>query len=149
MAEKQEFSKYERARILGARGLQISMDAPLLMKVSEEELDGVNYDPLRIAEKELDSGVLPISVNKPMPEKNEAEYSEDDEEELKLFEGDKLDDEPSDREKIAEEIKEEKEIEEGGEIMELAENVEEKEQDEATVADEDNPLTADADETED
>lgn len=65
---KQEFTKYERARILGARALQISMDAPMLMKVDEKELDAVNYDPLRLAEKELDSGVLPIEINRPMPE---------------------------------------------------------------------------------
>jgi|AntAceMinimDraft_17_1070374.scaffolds.fasta_scaffold15313_4 DNA-directed RNA polymerase subunit K/omega len=71
MVEKQEFTKYERARIIGARGLQISMDAPLLMKMDEEELNGVNFDPLRIAEKELDSGVLPISINRPLPKKVE------------------------------------------------------------------------------
>jgi len=68
---KQEFSKYERARIIGARGLQISMDAPLLIDVDEKELDAMNFDALRIAEKELDSGVLPISVSKPMPRRNE------------------------------------------------------------------------------
>ena len=34
---KEQFSKYERARIIGARGLQISMDAPLLLKMKEEE----------------------------------------------------------------------------------------------------------------
>ena len=68
---KQEFSKYERARIIGARGLQISMDAPLLTEMSAEELNGVNYDPLKIAEKELNDGVLPISVNRPMPEKKD------------------------------------------------------------------------------
>jgi len=66
---KQEFSKYERARVLGARALQISMDAPLLLKISKEELESMNYDPLKIAEKEVDSGILPISVNKPMPER--------------------------------------------------------------------------------
>ena len=71
MVEKQEFTKYERARIVGARGLQISMDAPLLMKMDEDELNGVNFDPLRIAEKELDSGVLPISINRPLPKKVE------------------------------------------------------------------------------
>ena len=49
MVEKQEFSKYERARIIGARGLQISMDAPLLTNINERELEGINYDPLRIA----------------------------------------------------------------------------------------------------
>ena len=69
--DKQEFSKYERARIIGARGLQISMDAPLLVDADESELDAMNFDPLKIAEKELNSGVLPISVNKPMPKRNE------------------------------------------------------------------------------
>ncbi len=71
MANKQEFSKYERARIIGARGLQISMDAPILINIDEKKLDAINYDPLKIAESELDSGILPISVNRPMPEKKE------------------------------------------------------------------------------
>ena len=116
MAETQKFSKYERARIVGARGLQVSMDAPLLLKMDEEELNGVNYDPLRIAEKELDSGVLPISVNKPMPERKEAPI-----EKIKVEESD-----VSDAEKERAEKEEEKDIAEGGEMMELANNVEEK-----------------------
>ncbi len=61
------FTKYERARILGARALQISMDAPILIKLDEGKLDALNYDPLRIAEEELDSEILPISVNRPLP----------------------------------------------------------------------------------
>ncbi len=89
----QEFSKYERARIIGARGLQISMDAPLLIDVDEKELDAMNFDPLKIAERELDSGVLPISVDKPMPKKNE-----------EAIENIRVDDEvASDAEKIAKE----------------------------------------------
>ena len=34
-----QFSKYEIARILGARGLQIAMNAPLLIKMSKEDLE--------------------------------------------------------------------------------------------------------------
>ena len=79
MVERQKFSKYERARVIGARGLQISMDAPLLRDIKSVELESINYDPLRIAEAELDSGVLPISVNKPMPEKKEEDLVENDE----------------------------------------------------------------------
>ena len=104
MAEKQEFTKYERARIIGARGLQISMDAPLLMKIDEEELNGVNYDPLRIAEKELDSGVLPISINKPMPKR-----VEEDVKKLKIE-----DNGMSDEEKIKREKEEEALVKEEG-----------------------------------
>ena len=91
--DAQKFSKYERARIIGARGLQISMDAPLLVDVSEDELDVMNFDPLKIAEKELDSGVLPISVSKPMPKRNEEAI-----ENIKVEE-----DVPSDESKIAKE----------------------------------------------
>ncbi|MBU2616887.1 MAG: DNA-directed RNA polymerase subunit K [Nanoarchaeota archaeon] len=64
-----QFSKYEIARILGARGLQIAMNAPLLIKMSKEDLELVNYDALKIAEVELESGVLPISVKRPFPQK--------------------------------------------------------------------------------
>jgi len=101
---KQEFSKYERARIIGARGLQISMDAPLLVDIDEKELDVMNFDALKIAEKELDSGVLPISVSKPMPRRNE-----------EAIENIKVDDDaPSDEEKIAKEKEIEAEIVESG-----------------------------------
>ncbi len=101
---KPDFSKYERARIIGARGLQISMDAPLLIDVSESELDAMNFDPLKIAEKELDSGVLPISVSKPMPKRNKESI-----ENIRVD-----DDSSSDKEKIAKEREVEKELAESG-----------------------------------
>ena len=122
--EKQEFSKYERARIIGARGLQISMDAPLLVDMSEEELNGVNYDPLRIAEKELNDGVLPISVNKPMPERKEEPLDKIKVEETNV----------SDAVKEAAEKEGEKDIAEDGEIMKLADSEEESETNEAIVS---------------
>ncbi len=65
--EQQQFTKYEIARIIGARALQIAMDAPLLIKVSDEELKSMKYDALLIAEKEFTSGALPISINRPLP----------------------------------------------------------------------------------
>jgi hypothetical protein len=37
--EVQEFTKYERARIIGARALQLAMDAPLLLKVPEKDIE--------------------------------------------------------------------------------------------------------------
>ena len=73
MLEKleEQFTKYEIARILGARALQIAMDAPLLLKISTEELEEINYNPIEIAKRELVSGVLPITVNRPLPKKKE------------------------------------------------------------------------------
>ena len=103
----QDFTKYEKARILGARALQIAMNAPLLIKISQEDLEKINFDSLKIAEIELNSNILPISIKKPFPGKKE--------EMLKRAKEPKLGD------KKAEEIEaEEKEIAKEGEIMELA-----------------------------
>jgi len=67
--EHLKFTKYEVARIIGARALQLAMDAPLLIKISEEDLKKINYDVLRIAELEFNEDVLPISVKRPMPKR--------------------------------------------------------------------------------
>ena len=64
---KDQFTKYEIARIMGARALQIAMDAPLLLKIDESELKLMKYDALKIADKEFQSGALPISINRPLP----------------------------------------------------------------------------------
>lgn len=103
----EKFSKYETARILGARALQIAMNAPLLIKISKEDLEKIKFDALKIAEVELESRVLPISVKKPFPKKEE--------EELKRAKEQKISDE-----KIEErEAQEEEEIAKEGEIMTL------------------------------
>lgn len=105
---EQIFTKYERARILGARALQLAMNAPLLLKITEEDLAKINYDVLKIAEIELDSGVLPISIKKPFPEKKEGK--------LKREAAPKI----SDKKVEGSEEHEEEKIGEEGEIMELA-----------------------------
>ncbi len=96
------FTKYETARIIGARALQIAMDAPLLLKLSDAELKEMRYDPLKIAQRELDDGVLPINIHRPLPKKRFDKLKEVKEEEI-------------DDQKI---IEKEKEIEE--EIVEKA-----------------------------
>jgi DNA-directed RNA polymerase subunit K/omega len=111
--EKPVFTKYERARILGARALQLSMDAPVLMKIPEEMLSNLNFDPLRIAEVELDCGVLPISVKRPLPERTKEKLRAIKETEL-------AGGEESDEQKVKIEQKETKDIAEEGEIMEIA-----------------------------
>jgi DNA-directed RNA polymerase subunit K len=66
---QEQFTRFEIARIIGARALQIAMDAPILLKLSKEDLEKLDYNALRIAEKELDEGALPISVHRPSPRK--------------------------------------------------------------------------------
>jgi len=114
--EKTIFTKYERARILGARALQIAMNAPLLVKISKEDLEKIKFDALKIAEIELDSEVLPISIKKPFPKKRRGQ--------LKRPKSQKS----SDKKKEVREEKIEKEIIEEGEIMELAQPEDEMEE---------------------
>ena len=67
----QQFTRFETARILGARAIQIAMNAPLLIKITQEDLEKIRFDALKIAEIELNSGILPISVKKPFPKKKD------------------------------------------------------------------------------
>lgn len=63
--ETLDFTKYEKARMIGSRALQLSMGAPFLIKIEQEELAKMRYDPIEIAQKELEEGVLPITVKRP------------------------------------------------------------------------------------
>jgi DNA-directed RNA polymerase subunit K len=67
MSEK--ITKYEKARLIGARALQISQGAPILVKLSENDLEKINYSPIEIAKIEFDKGVIPLKIHRPMPKK--------------------------------------------------------------------------------
>ncbi|KAL7007587.1 subunit common to RNA polymerases I, II, and III [Cystobasidiomycetes sp. EMM_F5] len=56
-------TKYERARILGTRALQISMNAPVLVPLEPTETD-----PLEIAMKELAARKIPLIVRRFLPD---------------------------------------------------------------------------------
>ena len=52
-----KLTRYERARIIGARALQISMGAPVLL---EDE----SGEPIDIAFRELEMGVIPVTIKR-------------------------------------------------------------------------------------
>ena len=54
-------TKYEKARILGTRALQISLNAPPMVDIEGE------IDPLKIAEKELRQKKIPMIVRRYLP----------------------------------------------------------------------------------
>ena len=54
-----KYTRFERARIIGARALQISMGAPVLLKVPDAMID-----PIDIAAMEFEKGMLPITVKR-------------------------------------------------------------------------------------
>lgn len=66
-----EHTKYEKARIIGSRALQISMGAPFLIKLSKKQLEELEYNPIRIAKKEYESGAIPIDVRRVLPHEKE------------------------------------------------------------------------------
>ncbi len=52
-----EYTKFEKARIIGARALQLAYGAPPIIKVPK----GMT-DPIDLAELEYEKGVIPITV---------------------------------------------------------------------------------------
>ena len=62
-----EYTKYEKARIIGSRALQIAMGAPFLIKLADEDLQKIRYSTLEIAKLEFEQGVIPITVKRPLP----------------------------------------------------------------------------------
>ncbi|WP_293033304.1 DNA-directed RNA polymerase subunit K [Natronococcus sp.] len=55
--QQERHNRYEKARILGARALQISYGAPVLIETDRSE-------PILIAAEEYDANVLPFTVNR-------------------------------------------------------------------------------------
>ena len=58
-----KLTRFERARVVGARALQISMGAPVLL-----DLSPAAKSPIDIAETELQEGALPISIRRALPD---------------------------------------------------------------------------------
>ncbi|EJD51973.1 RNA polymerase Rpb6 [Auricularia subglabra TFB-10046 SS5] len=62
-------TKYERARVLGTRALQISMNAPVLVPLEGET------DALQIAIKELSQKKIPLIIRRYLPDGSFEDWS--------------------------------------------------------------------------
>ena len=58
----ERYTKYERARMIGARALQIARGAPITVKTDLK-------DPIKIAELEFNEGTMPLGIRKKLPPK--------------------------------------------------------------------------------
>jgi DNA-directed RNA polymerase subunit K/omega len=58
-----KLTRFERARVVGARALQVSEGAPILLDFTDPTLS-----PIDIALMELEEGVLPISIRRALPD---------------------------------------------------------------------------------
>ena len=59
MVNKVKYTRFEKARIIGARALQISMGAPSLIKIPKEIVS-----PIDIAMLEFKEDAIPITVKR-------------------------------------------------------------------------------------
>jgi len=55
-------TRYEKARIVGARALQLSFGAPLLIDKPKDIID-----PIKLALLELKAGILPLTIKRDNP----------------------------------------------------------------------------------
>lgn len=58
-----KLTRFEKARVVGSRALQISMGAPILVEAPQ----GLS-SPIDIALKELELGILPITIRRTLPD---------------------------------------------------------------------------------
>jgi DNA-directed RNA polymerase subunit K len=54
-----EYTRFEKARIVGARALQLSMGAPPLIEIPKEV-----SNPVRVAMLEYESDAIPLTVQR-------------------------------------------------------------------------------------
>ncbi|AGN25564.1 DNA-directed RNA polymerase subunit K [Candidatus Methanomassiliicoccus intestinalis] len=54
-----KYTRFEKARIIGARSLQVSLGAPVLIDIPEGMID-----PVEIAMLEYDTDMIPITVKR-------------------------------------------------------------------------------------
>ena len=66
-------TKYEKARIIGARALQISKNAPIMVEPKAGE-----WDPLKIAEKELLERKIPFIIRRYLPDNSYEDWRVDE-----------------------------------------------------------------------
>ena len=65
--KRMKCTKFEKARLIGARALQLSMGAPFAIKLSKKDLERLRYNTIEISKLEFEKGVIPISVKRIIP----------------------------------------------------------------------------------
>lgn len=59
---KDRFTRFEFARIISARALQVALGAPILVEVKQGR-----FDPLTIAEEEFKACMIPMTIKRTLP----------------------------------------------------------------------------------
>jgi DNA-directed RNA polymerase subunit K len=59
-----KLTRFEKARIIGARALQISQGAPFYIDLKEKDLEKIGYNPIEIAKLEFANDLIPMTVKR-------------------------------------------------------------------------------------
>jgi DNA-directed RNA polymerase subunit K len=59
---KDRLTRFEVARIIGARALQVSLGAPVLIEAKQQK-----FDPIKIAEEEFKACKIPMTIRRTLP----------------------------------------------------------------------------------
>jgi len=59
-----KYTRFEKARLIGARALQIAQGAPFMIDLKEKDLEAIKFNPIEIAKMEYEKGVIPIEIKR-------------------------------------------------------------------------------------
>ena len=59
---KDRLTRFEVARVIGARALQIALGAPVLIKIKQDR-----FDPTGLAEEEFRECMIPMTIKRTLP----------------------------------------------------------------------------------
>ncbi len=59
-----KYTRFEKARLIGARALQIAQGAPFLIELKEKDLEAIRFNPIEIAKMEFEKGIIPMDVKR-------------------------------------------------------------------------------------
>jgi len=61
---REEMSKFDRTRLIAARAHQIADGSPIKIELTQEELEKINFNPIKIAMIEFEKDLIDLKVLK-------------------------------------------------------------------------------------
>ncbi len=65
--ENDKHTRFEKARMIGSRALQISQGAEPKVKLTKKDYERIKYNPIEIAKMEYEKGVIPLNIKRGNP----------------------------------------------------------------------------------
>ncbi|MGM5480355.1 MAG: DNA-directed RNA polymerase subunit K [Nanobdellota archaeon] len=66
--DQTKYTRFEKARMIGSRALQLSQGAETKLSLTKKDYEKIKYNPVEIAKMEFEQGVIPLTVKRDQPE---------------------------------------------------------------------------------